>query len=113
MASPTNTCRPIFVFTHPRVASNLFIHLFANDPQIAQLAYLFFESFYSGPDSISQHKTTKVASTTDEKNVHPSYQEAFDAVTQFINVAQSQVSLSTLYETLHFAILFQVCMVNN
>lgn len=87
-----NNYKPLFVFSHPRVASNLFMHLLANDPQIAQLTYLFFESFYSGPDSISQHRSTKVASTTKEQNAHPSYQEAFDAVTDFINVAQTQVS---------------------
>ncbi|KAL9128786.1 MAG: hypothetical protein Q9217_002595 [Psora testacea] len=42
--------RPIFLFTHPRSASNLFMRLFSNHPQLSPVGYSFFNAFMCGPE---------------------------------------------------------------
>ncbi|KAL9631999.1 MAG: hypothetical protein Q9164_005581, partial [Protoblastenia rupestris] len=44
------TRHPIFLFTHPRSASNLFMRLFSNHPEISTTAYSFFNAYMHGPE---------------------------------------------------------------
>ena len=48
--------RSIFLFTHPRTASNLFVRLFSNHPQLSSIGYSFFNAFMHGPEKQYQHE---------------------------------------------------------
>ncbi|KAK6532036.1 hypothetical protein TWF694_003199 [Orbilia ellipsospora] len=81
--------QPIYIFSHPRVCSNLFLKLLSQHPQLYFKTYTFAESFFHGPEKLDRRviqgeKTTAKDHPETEIRKPVSYQAAFDELNEFI-----------------------------
>lgn len=86
-AQPPQLSR-LFIFTHPRTASNLFCKLFSEHPDLNQYPYPFQFSRLCGPDAQTQVPIQKVIDLCGSETNALSYQAALDKVQ--INIADSE-----------------------
>ncbi|KAG7096357.1 hypothetical protein E1B28_003801 [Marasmius oreades] len=81
----------LFLFSHPRTTSNLFMRLLEGLPNIAQSKYLYFPPYFYGPDR-------QAGCPREEYHYMPgydrweerSYQNTFDAMQKFMKDAEDQ-----------------------
>lgn len=83
--------RKIFLFTHPRTASNLFLRLFAKHPRLTIIDYPFHGVYMTGLDKLNRRRTEKGTWTQADTDELSTYQCAFDQLQHSISVAEEQV----------------------
>jgi hypothetical protein len=90
----------IFIFTHPRTASNLFMRLFECHPDLSITSYTFKDAFYCGPEpllcrcSLPRNPQSSAPDAT--------YQSRFNQLQQFIADAEAAGKIPFIKEHLYF-----------
>jgi hypothetical protein len=88
--------KPVFILSHPRTASNLFMKIFKSHPEIVQIEYPFLDSFYFGSESQCDRKGAQIEkkrAELQEQNRKPkTYRGCFEKLEENICEALEQVS---------------------
>lgn len=87
----------IFIFSHPRTTSNLFLQFFQNHPQVSVIDYPFDAAYMVGPERLSRRSNPKIDALTNARKAadhQVTYQSAFDKMLQQIHAAEAQVRTS-------------------
>ncbi len=93
--------RSIFLFSHPRTASNLLLRLFADHPRLAIIEYPWHDAFMNGPEKLMRRITAKGSEPQghDPSRSHgPTYQASFDQLQREMSLAAKQVFITLLLE---------------
>jgi hypothetical protein len=99
----------LFVFSHPRTASNLFCKLFSQHPQINQQLYVFLTEHFYGPEAqtqIQSERMNELSKVQREAAKGLTYQAALDKMEKQIADFEAQVRLVLRY-LLTFALNFK------
>ncbi|KIM77505.1 hypothetical protein PILCRDRAFT_825279 [Piloderma croceum F 1598] len=87
----------IFIFSHPRTASNLFKRLFENHPDLSITDYTFFDAFLYGPEALSRRNIAQRGITPDA-----TYQSCFNKLQKFIADAEAAGKIPFIKEHVYF-----------
>ncbi|EPS44602.1 hypothetical protein H072_1415 [Dactylellina haptotyla CBS 200.50] len=101
----TPTPKPIYIFSHARVSSNLFVRLISQHPQLTIKTYAFDEAFMWGPERLVCRQTPQLAAARDsqsEENKAATYQMGFDNTMDFINETQAKGKTPVLKDHTYF-----------
>ncbi|KIK70301.1 hypothetical protein GYMLUDRAFT_151596 [Collybiopsis luxurians FD-317 M1] len=96
----------IFLFSHPRTRSNLFIRLLGTHPQIISKQYPFMHGFQKGPenqwpDEIKEELLKALGETKEEgekKYAHLTFQAGLDDIEKFLAEAQEKGKFGVIKE---------------
>jgi hypothetical protein len=89
----------IFVFTHPRTASNLFIRLFESHPDLSIVSYPFQDAFFWGPDrTICSQGPLSTQRTIPDAT----YQNRFNQLQQFVVNAEAAGKIPFIKEHIYY-----------
>lgn len=96
MTTTTLDRKPVFVFSHPRTASNLFMKIFKSHPDVIHSEYPFLKVFFFGStESQYNRKGPKIDEARagfQETSLPKSYYESFNKLEEDIRSAGEQVS---------------------
>ncbi|GAW26691.1 hypothetical protein SAMD00023353_4301100 [Rosellinia necatrix] len=85
---PEIASRPIFLFTHPRTASNLLMKMLRDHPGLGIIEYPFVDTYYYGKESLTLRDNDRMRSAKKRLHDHPAlcqtFQAAFDQLEQTI-----------------------------
>jgi len=91
MAGPPKPLR-LFVFSHPRTASNLFCKIFSEHPSIDLEKYTFYYAYLGGTDAQARGME-QFQKTLNEMGHRPSYQTSLDNLETIIAKAEAKVGI--------------------
>lgn len=87
----------IFIYSHPRTASNLFCKLFSEHPQLSYSGYPFLRAYLHGPDAQAflpegnDPELKKTHALVREKVKHLTYQHVLDKMEESLGKAEKDV----------------------
>lgn len=87
------TPRRLFVFSHPRTASNLFCKLFSKHPQLAYTEYPFLYAYFLGPEAQFQLPKKDGDEAVKEQFKHETFQHGLDKIEE--DLADSALEVRT------------------
>lgn len=89
------TRKPVFILSHPRTASNLFMKIFKSHPDVVPAEYPFLDLFFFGTESQCGRTGPEMEAARtifkEKTGVPRSYQESFEKLEQDIRTASDQV----------------------
>jgi hypothetical protein len=102
----------LFIFTHPRTASNLFMRLFENHPDLSITDYTFFQAYTSGPECLSPGRSLQTLAQSGRLTPDATYQNGFNQLQKFIADAEAAGKIPFIKEHLLFIIDPQIAAAN-
>ena len=102
----------IFIFTHPRTASNLFMRLFESHPDLSVTKYIFNDTFYCGSKSLLCRHSSQRIFQRDGLSQNATYQSCFDKLQNFIADAEAAGKVLFIKEHLFYITDPQVVVAN-
>lgn len=98
---PSKPDQPIFIFTHPRTASNLLMQMLRTHPEIGAIEYPFVDTYYFGQESLTRRRNAQVEAAKQRLQANPAlaqtFQAAFDQLEQSIQRVQVTVCLPLFF----------------
>ena len=95
---PSKPIQPIFLFTHPRTASNLLMQMIRTHPEMEIIEYPFVDTYYFGQESLTLRSNDRLEAAKQRLQASPAlpqtFQVAFDQLEQSIQSVQAMVYLS-------------------
>ena len=112
MSTLSGSLRPprIFIFAHPRTASNLFMRLFENHPDLSIVSYTFQDAFFWGPDHPICSPGPRILAQRTIPDA--SYQNRFNQLQQFIANAEAEGKIPIMKEHIYYVIDPQILAAN-
>ncbi|KAK6525456.1 hypothetical protein TWF694_005592 [Orbilia ellipsospora] len=101
-AAPT---KPIYIFSHARVSSNLFVRVISEHPQLSLKKYAFDEAFMWGPEYLTARRTPEIAENREsqsEENKAMTYQMALDKIVEFIDKTRTEGKVPVLKDHTYY-----------
>ncbi|KAI8633605.1 hypothetical protein F5Y19DRAFT_489069 [Xylariaceae sp. FL1651] len=99
---PSKPSQPIFLFTHPRTASNLLLQMLRTHPEIDTIEYPFNDTYYFGQDSLTLRRNVHIEAAKQRLQANPAlaqtFQIAFDQLEQSIQRAQAMKKIPFIKE---------------
>ncbi|KFX87725.1 hypothetical protein V490_08056 [Pseudogymnoascus sp. VKM F-3557] len=94
--------KPVFILSHPRTASNLFMKIFKSHPDIVQIEYPFLDSFYFGSESQCGRKSAQIekkrAELQEQISKPKTYRGCFEKLEENICKAREQGTVAFVKE---------------
>src|ERR1700729_3691017 len=103
----------IFICTHPRTASNLFIRLFENNPDLSIASYSFQDAFLLGPESLMGSYSAQRISQRGRLTPDATYQNGFNKLQKFIADAEAAGKIPFIKEHLYWITDPQIVAANS
>lgn len=108
-----STPKPVFLLTHPRTASNLFVKILKQYPKISSLDYPFLNTYYFGTDSLCLRKSPQMDisrhkwQTSDPRHT---YQCALEQLEEVLRQAKSHGKTALVKE--HIFTILKPAVIN-
>lgn len=86
----------IFVFSHPRTMSNLFLRFFAQDPEVGVIDYPFDAAYMAGPERQLRRSNPQIIALIKARKAadhYVTYQMAYDTMQKQGRKIEAEVSM--------------------